>query len=803
MKQLSPLGAGPLSTVVVFALLALTRLPAAESKAPIPRSVSFDAAWKFFKGDADQVEKAGYPDQDWRQLDLPHDWSIEGPFSPENKTGGAGGFLPAGIGWYRKTFSLPESYAKHRVFIDLDGVMANSDVWINGTFLGHRPYGYVSFRYELTPHLLFGEKENVVAVRVDNSAQPASRWYSGAGIYRHVRLVVTDPVHLEHWGTFVTTPEVSAKKARIVVQNMVVNQSTQTRKVALQVSVLDPKGEKVSSATSETKQIPAGKSAQFKSELSAAPPHLWNPDDPALYKVVSQVVEAGRTLDEDETEVGLREYHFDPDTGFWINGKNIKLKGVCLHHDAGGFGAAVPLSAWERRLTQLKEVGCNAIRTSHNPYAPEFLDLCDRMGFLVMDEILDCWKVGKNPYDYHLYFEEWAGRDTRDTVIRDRNHPSVIIYSAGNEIHDTRKPDAAKQILGSLIQVFHETDPTRPVTQALFRPNVTHDYENGLADMLDVVGQNYREKEILAAHETKLQRKIIGTENRHELAAWLPFRDSPAYAGQFLWTGFDYLGEARTWPAISRDTGLFDRTGSPHEIAYQRKSWWGAEPMVHLTRRTGADALTPTDPGYEPYQKRVQLLFGDWSPQNPDPHEETVEVYSNCESVELSLNGQSLEAKDRPADDSPRVWIVPYAPGTLKAVGSNGGKVVATDVLETSGTAARINLSCDRKTLTDDWDEVAYVRVTIQDENGVLVPTAENEVRFELSGPGVIAAVDSGDNESHESFQAHERKAFQGRCLAIVRATSPGTLKLTASSAGLSSSSVTIEASAPGRDRHP
>ncbi len=768
------------------------------SPAPVRITMSFDAGWRFQKGDAAGAEQSEYDDATWRVLDVPHDWSIEGPFDKDNPTGGAGGFLPAGIGWYRKHFNLPSSYAGRRVFVDFDGVMANSEVWINGFHLGKRSYGYVSFRYELSEHLNLGEQRgNVIAVRADNSGQPASRWYTGAGIYRHVRLVVTNPVHIGHWGTFVSTPKVTNDSAIVHVQSTVVNQSNSTGSVSLRISVLGPDGRTVQTAESEQQTVAPGKSMVFEQELVVKNPRLWDLDHPNLYRAIA-LVRAGKTaLDEETTTFGIREFHFDAATGFWLNGRNFKIKGVCLHHDASAFGAAVPLRAWERRLELLRQLGVNAIRTAHNPPAPEFLDLCDRMGFLVMDELFDCWTVAKNPYDYHLYFKEWSNVEVRDTVRRDRNHPSIIVYSAGNEIHDTPKADLAKQILSSLIATFHENDPTRPVTQALFRPNVSHDYDNGLADLLDVVGQNYRENEILAAHQQKPARKILGTENGHDRTVWLPLRDNPPYAGQFLWSGIDYLGESRQWPTIAANSGLLDRTGTPRPLAFQRQSWWGDKPMVYIARRVLPPALLPTDPGYgtAAQERRPQVLFADWTPRNTAAHEESVEIYSNCDQVELFLNGKSVGSQSRPRDDSPRTWKVPFEPGTLKAVGTNSGRVVATYELRTAGKPARIMLTVDHGIVRDLWDDVAYFTATIVDEDGVLVPTANEAIAFKVKGPGIIAAVDSGDNNSHEPFQASERRAYQGRCFAMIKASGPpGRITLAASAPGLAGASIVINA---------
>jgi len=755
---------------------------------------SLDADWRFSRAYATGAESPGFDDTKWRVVNAPHDWSIEGPFAASNPTGGAGGFLPAGIGWYRKHFDLPKEYAARRVFIEFDGVMANSDVWINGMHLGKRPYGYVSFGYELTKDLVIGSgKSNVLAVRVDNSGQPASRWYTGAGIYRHVRLVATDPVHFVKWGTFITTPRVDVAQATVCVQGTLVNQSGKPCEVALQIMIVSPLGKSEAGGKAKSIAIAAGQTIDFQEELVVSNPRLWQLDRPELYQAYLVVRNASTVLDEEMVPFGIRDARFVPETGFWLNGRNVKIKGVCLHHDSSAFGAAVPLRVWERRLEQLRTLGVNAIRTAHNPPAPEFLDLCDRMGFLVMDELFDCWTVAKNPFDYHLYFNEWSKTDTRDTVLRDRNHPSIILYSAGNEIHDTPNGELAKRILAGLVEVFHQTDPSRPVTQGLFRPNVSHDYDNGLADLLDVVGTNYRDLELLAAYEAKPTRKIVGTEQRHDLPTWLAARDHVQHAGQFLWSGIDYLGESPNWPIIAAGSGLLDRTGAIKPMAYERQSWWIDKPVVHIVRRINPAQIAPVDPGFEPLVRR-QAQFADWTPANAGPHEETVEAYSNCEEVELVLNGKSLGAKPRNADDSPRIWKVAWEPGTLKAIGRNRGAVVAEHELRTAGKPAKIMLAVDRTRLTPAWDDVAFVTATITDQNGIPVPGASDLISFRITGPGVIAAVDSGDNASVEPFQASARRAYQGRCYAMIKAgAARGKITLAASAPGLTGSSITIE----------
>ena len=777
-----------------FVLIALLLAVISAASGQARKTSSFDSDWRFLKGDAQNAETMAFDDAAWRKLDVPHDWSIEGPFDAKNVTSGSGGFLPSGIAWYRKHFAVPASDRGRHVFVDFDGVMGLSDVWINGVHLGQRPSGYISFEYELTNNIAFG-KDNVIAVKADTSAQPASRWYTGAGIYRHVRLVTKDGVNIPQFGTFVSTPQVSEAAATVRVNSEVFNGSNLPKRVSLQITLIDPGGKAVRTSETVVVTVDPGKTVQLEKDLTVNKPDRWHIDHPVLYKAVVRVRVDGKTTVDDETvPFGIREFHFDPDTGFWLNGKNFKLKGACLHHDGSAFGAAVPLAVWEHRLNALRKVGVNAIRTAHNPPAPEFLDLADRMGFLVMDEMFDQWTVAKNPFDFHLYFNEWSKRDLRDTVRRDRNHPSIILWSAGNEIHDTPKPEIAIPILRGLVAAFHENDNTRPVTQALFRPNVSHDYDNGLADLLDVVGQNYREKEILAAHKQKPTRKIVGTENTHDINQWVAMRDNAEYSGQFIWVGIDYLGESAAWPNYAYGKGLLDRLAMPRPVGFQRQSWWADKPMVYIARRVAPATASPTDPGYEvAEQRRTQTLFGDWTPRNLSSHEENVEIYSNCDEVELFLNGKSLGSKPKPADDSPRNWKVAFEAGVIKAVGKNGGKMVAEFEQKTAGKPAKIVLSADKSRITNDWNDVVFVTATVIDEYGVVVPNANNLIEFEATGPGVIAAVDSADNADHDPFQATKRRAFQGLCDALIKANrNSGTISVKASSAGLSSNTISI-----------
>ncbi|MGC3959506.1 MAG: glycoside hydrolase family 2 TIM barrel-domain containing protein [Verrucomicrobiota bacterium] len=769
-----------------------------------PLAWNCDSDWRFSRVDIAGAEKIGFDDSSWRKVEVPHDWSIEEPFAKTNKTGGAGAWAAHGVGWYRKHFTIDPFFKDMRVWVNFDGVMQNSEVWVNGVSLGKRPNGYVSFGYDLTPHVKFGDTAtNVIAVRTDASAQPASRWYSGAGIYRHVNMCFSELVHFEPDAIFITTPDVRTNEATVRVMARVKNDATISQEIEVEAEMQSPpwsaqNGVYAGSGKSPKISLAAGKTIDVAMEVKiVGTPRLWTLGQPELYRARVLLRAGNRGIGEERIKFGIRQAEFKADSGFWLNGKNLKLKGVCLHHDGSAFGAAVPLSVWERRLTNLRELGVNAIRTAHNPVAPEFLDLCDRMGFLVMDEFFDCWTVGKNPQDYHLYFEEWSKRDAADTIRRDRNHPSVILYSIGNEIHDTPKPKIAIPIARGLVEVCHENDPTRPVTQALFRPNVSGDYTNGLADLLDVLGTNYRDNELLAAQRDKPERKIVGTEQRHDRQTWLWLRDNLSHSGQFLWTGVDYLGETKTWPRIGHPSGLLDRTAGIKPMAFERQSWWSTKPMVRMARRVAADDVLLEDPGYGGEERHTQVQFADWTPRKSEPHDENVEVFSNCDEVELFLNGKSLGVKPINKDASPRVWKVAYEPGTLRAVARNTGSGVASDELRTAGPPSKIVLTTHRSSLRPVWDEVAFVTATVVDEKGVVLPRANDVISFQVNGPGVIAVVDSADNASIEPFQAKQRRAYQGRCEAAVRATGAGEdIIVMATAAGLGETKISIETKA-------
>lgn len=742
---------------------------------------NFDKGWHFIMEDVKAAEEIKTDDGKWRKLDVPHDWSIEGTYDKANTSGRGGGYLPTGIGWYRKSFSLDQGQAGKQFTIQFDGVMANSDVWINGHHLGKRPFGYISFNYDLTKYLTFGKgKTNLIAVRADNSLQPASRYYAGAGINRHVRLVMTDPVHIDNWGVYISTPEVNAQKAVVKVETNILNAATKTSGVIVETVIIDPAGKIVGSSQAKL-SIAAGKNGLVSQDITVNSPKLWDVENPALYQTLTRVKAGNIVIDDQVDTFGIRSFKFEPATGFWLNGNNLKLKGVCLHHDAGALGAAVPLSAWERRFKLLKEVGVNAIRVGHNPMSPDFLALCDRMGFLVMNETFDTWTASKNNGEkgYNLYFKDWWEKDTRDLVLRDRNHPSIVLYSVGNEIRDNLDSPEGFKKYKDLQDLIHQLSPGTPVTMALFRPSSSKVYTNGFAQTMDIVGQNYRETELVDFHEAHPETKALGTENGHTLATWLILRDKPYMAGQFLWTGFNYLGEA-DWPQIANNQGLFDHSGNWRPEGLQRQSWWSDKPVVHIVRRE--DNAGSGD------------WVSNWTPTDFDTYDVAkVEVYSNCDEVELFLNNVSQGIKSKPANDSPRAWEVSFEKGVIRAVGKNNGKEVASEAHTTAGEPYQVILEAEQKSVSNDWNDVIYLHAKVVDEKGVLCPNASKMISFSVSPNADLVAVDNGNIMSHEQYKANSRLTFRGTCQAILRAKDrSGIIDIKASAAELKDGRITI-----------
>ena len=802
---------------------------AAEVAVGNDRRINFDDDWRFLKGAAEGAEAPGFDDSAWRQLRLPHDWAIEGPFDP--KANPHTGALPIfGTGWYRKTFTLPASARAKYFWIEFDGAMNNSTVWINGRQLGGRPYGYIGFGFDLTPYLKFGSEKNVIAVRLTPEDR-SSRWYPGAGIYRNVWLDVTADSHVARWGTYVTTSQVTDASAQVAVKTQVRNQSKSQKQLTLESSVLDPSG-KVVAKDSKPVSVDADGTQTVAETFTVTRPMRWDVAHPNLYTLVSEVVDGKKVLDKYTTPFGIRTIAFEKDKGFLLNGRVLKIQGVCNHHDLGALGAAVSRRATERQLEILRGAGVNAIRTSHNPPSPELLELCDRMGFLVMDESFDMWRIPKVPNGYSKFFDEWSERDLRDMVDRDRNHPSIILYSIGNEIPEQGRENGwqeARRLTG----LFHAEDPTRPTTSAF--NSWANAIKNKLADEVDVPGLNYAPthyEEVMQGHPNWV---IYGSEtascvssrgvyhlpiekyDKHpslELTSYdiiappwaycpdveFTYQDKfPQVAGEFVWTGFDYIGEptpyfggrgANTtdWPARSSYFGFVDLAGFPKDRYYLYESQWTQTPMVHLLPHW-------TWPGHE-----AQAI--------------PVMAYSNADEVELFLNGKSLGRKKRFAEtwtmpvgqNTSRdkkfetkyrmVWEVPYTAGTLKAVAYKGGKQVAVDEVKTASAAARVKLTPDHSTILSNGDDLSFVTVRIEDAAGNLVPEAANLVRFHLDGPGTIAGVDNGKAADDESFQADHRKAFNGLALLIVRATpgQAGKIHITATSDGLTQGAADVTA---------
>ena len=761
----------------------------------------FDANWKFHLGDISGAEKASFPDQKWRELDLPHDWSIEGSFRSDNPSGHQGSLLPGGIGWYRKKFNLNDIAGK-KFFIVFDGVYKNSTVYFNGNELGTRPYGYASFQYDLTPYLREGE--NVIAVKVDNSKQPDSRWYTGAGIYRHVWLITSSPVYVDQWGTFVTTPQVSAQEATVNVVTTIANDTKEKASLKISSSIVDDSGKEIATQTQTCKAAPGGK-AVLNASIKVNSPKLWELENPNLYRLITKVYQGKDLKDTYTTTFGIRTISFKADRGFYLNGKNVKILGVCNHHDLGSLGSALNDRALQRQLELLKTMGCNAIRCSHNLMAPELLEMCDRMGFLVMDETFDCWYIGKDaaPFGFQNYFKDWHEREITDMVLRDRNHPSVIFWSIGNEIKEQWFPGSTNggEIARELVATIKKYDTTRFTTSAF---NFVRDAEKkGMTAAVDVVGFNYtidaydeiRQKHpdwFYLASETTSQfdsrgiyhftlDTIVKTFPDCQASAfddagggttaeeaWLAVKNRPWMAGMYIWTGFDYMGEPAPYgnQAVSSYFGIFDLCGFPKDSYYFYKSQWTKQPMVHLLPHWN--------------WKEGQMI--------------DVVAYTNCDEVKLYLNNQPFAAKKLSETEKLSLrWKVPFKAGALKAEAYQNGKLVATDIVKTAGDAAKIELSADRKTINSDGKDLSFITVKITDENGTLVPDADNLVHFELEGEGKIVGVGNGNPMSREPAKGKERRAFSGMCQVIVQSTGKaGNITLKASSMGFADEKITL-----------
>lgn len=780
-----------------------------------PREVRpWDTDWRFSKTDSAMSMAPTFDDSTWEVVRVPHDWSQHEPFSPAYGSGN--GFAAGGIAWYRKHFTAEESMAGRHVSVEFDGIYDHSEVWLNGHYLGGRPYGYSSFHLDLTRYLIPG-KNNVLAVRVDHSRYADSRWYTGSGIYRHVRLTITDPLHVAPWGTFVSTPEVTDDSARIQIETTVANTGAEPRDTALQFAVIDPSGQVVAETRVNTRVTP-GQTTIDAPALVVPNPQRWSLDTPQLYTLRTRVVAGDNVLDETITSFGIRTFAFNAATGFTLNGKSLKLQGVCLHHDGGSVGAAVPTAVLERRLRQLKAIGVNAIRCSHNPPAPELLDLCDRLGLLVQNEALDeftptkrkwvqGWNVGEpGRHGYGADFAEWAERDVADMVRRDRNHPSVIMWSIGNEIDYPNDP-FSHPVLGDryrpanppasdlpilaapLAAAIRKLDTTRPVTMAIASAEMAQAV--GLTDLLDVVGYNYQELRYAEDHAAHPDRVLYGSENRHDYTAWLAVRDNPYISAQFLWTGFDYLGEAHGWPERGADFGLFDLAGFKKPRGWFRESLWSPEPMVYIAAALDANstrdiAANQGTPALDRLRRAATQESWNW----PEGSTLTITGYSNCDSVELTLNDRpigTLTAAD--AVEGTLTWTVPYEPGTLRATGLRDGRVVASFTLQTAGPADRVVLRAVETpapaVVLPGEPAVAHVIYEVVDANGIRLADATHNVSFAIEGPARLLGIGNGNLRDTTSTLNAEHRAYQGRGLALLARTGEGSVRLQATAPGL------------------
>ena len=796
---------GPLLRTLALSIalgFASTGSPAAQPASPPRETIPLDAGWRFHLGDEARAAQSDFDDSSWRTLDVPHDWSIEGALCPPPMGEKNGGFFAHGLGWYRKSFPLP-GMAGRKVVVEFDGVYMNSDVWINGQFLGRRPYGFIGFRYDLTEYLKTDGTPNVLAVRVDDSAEPSTRWYTGAGIYRHVRLIATSYTHFRlDGGLRVSTPQITPGQAiietdAIIDAHFLTEEERQAwlkdpwkvkpvkRELVLRSSVLAPDGTEVGSTESKLTLTSMQSGQCAKQWLSVPKPRLWSERTPELYQLRCTLSLDGRTLDETSTTFGIRQLTFDSDRGLLVNGQPTKLNGVCLHQDAGSFGNAVPIGVWAWRLARLKEMGCNAIRTSHHPFAPEFYDLCDRLGFYVFDEAFDEWNRdwthnitedprGKAKFGYHLYFNQWHETDLRAMLRRDRNHPSVVFYSIGNEIPNQFDDDGWK-LAQELVGVCHEEDPTRLATSACDQSFVSS--RNGFMDQLDLGGYNYIDriyKELTYApeHERFPHRLFLGTETSNQVHNWLGVRDHDYVIGEFIWTGIDYLGESHAFPRRGSGSGFLDLAGGKKPEFYRRAAYWRDDPVLQLSVLTCEKAESDWRPA-------PSYMHWNWTAGA----QLAVRAVTNCDEVELFVNDRSLGRHPVSHDVYASEWAVPYAPGVLSAVAYRAGQKVAAQELRTAGAAARLQLTPVTIPIAGD---LAVYEITIVDAAGLTVPDARTAVTVRVEGAGRLVGLDTGDLDYGGLFKVDNRVAYQGRLLATVQRTEgAGEVRITVTAPGL------------------
>jgi beta-galactosidase len=802
-----------LKSITFFACLTiLSQVFAQQAAKPERSTILFDDGWKFHLGNFQMAANSNFDDSNWRNIDLPHDWSIEDisetsfPFNQDAIGQTSTAFTVGGTGWYRKTFMVDSVATGKKIHIQFDGIYMNAEVWLNGKKLGENPYGYTSFWFDISSHVKFGEK-NTFAVKVKNEGEN-TRWYSGSGIYRHLWLTIMDAVHVAHWGTAITTSKISQQSASVHTQYEIQNETHTNVDVRVQTSLLDPNGREVAT-TEMTKNVPASGSIIFEYDLMVGSPLLWSIEHPHLYVAKTKVLVNNQTTDVVETSLGIRSISFNAETGFQLNGKSMKLKGGCVHHDNGPLGAKAFDRAEERRVELLKASGYNAIRCAHNPPSPAFLDACDRLGMLVIDEAFDMWKNGKNSFDYHLYFDSWWKSDIESMIKRDRNHPSIIMWSIGNEIpsmDETKTVDVAK-ILADHVR---KADSTRPVTAAVNDISVRKD---PFFSALDVAGYNYgvnwtwnegtNENKYETDHARIPHRVMFGSESfpLESFEYWMAAKERPWVIGDFVWTAFDYLGEAgigylgfplakRHYPWTLAYCGDIDICGWKRPQSYYRDVFWNDKRALNIFVKNPKPTFEE-NPSRASWSKwHFQDVWPSWTWSGYEGQLMEVQVYSNYDRVELFLNGKSLGIKATNKQTKfIAEWNVPYKAGTLKAIGYIGKRKTSEALLTTAARASKIRMTPDRSTLKANANDLSYITVELTDENDVLNPEANNLINFEIEGPGKIIGVGNANPVSDESYTQPKRQAWKGKCLVIIKSEkTSGKIVVTATSGDLKSS---------------
>jgi beta-galactosidase len=790
------------------------------------RKQLFNNDWKFLKGASVNAQSENFDDSSWRSLDLPHDWSIEGLTDINNPTGNDGGYFPAGEGWYRKKFDVPSSLDGKKLSVYFEGVYMNSEVFINGKSIGFHPYGYTSFRYDITPYIKYGS-QNTIAVKVNNSKQKNCRWYSGSGIYRHVWMEVTNPVHVDHWGVAVNTAELKETKAIIEVKTIINNETGKVEKLNLLTEIKPVKNDQTekrnrtgigysmfANAVNSDNQlviIDANSKKEITQNIEVNFPMTWSPENPDLYEAVIHIIKDGITIDNSKTTFGIRSISYNSQKGFLLNGKEIKLNGGCVHHDNGCLGATAFDRAETRRVELLKAAGFNAVRTSHNPPSEAFLDACDRIGLLVIDEAFDGWRDSKNTFDYSTIFDEWSRKDIQSMVLRDRNHPSVVIWSTGNEIIERKKHEAietATMLKNSILEI----DTSRPVTSAMTTWDSDWEIFDTLFAVHDIGGYNYQLHRAKSDNKRVPSRVIMQTESypRDAFANWKLVQENKYIIGDFVWTAMDYLGESsigryyyspsepdgqhwekNLFPWHGAYCGDIDLTGWRKPISHYRDILYNGNEKLYM-------AVREPNPQNQEIKETLWSVWPTWESWTWPGYEGKniqVEVYSKCPEVRLYLNNRLVETKPTTINQEYKaVFNLPYSAGTIRAAGVENGKEVVSKIINTAGKVTGIRLTADRKNIKSDGQDLSFITVELTDSKGILQPNADNKLVFSIEGPGVIAGVGNANLKDPSPYKTNEKNAWKGRVLVVVRSKhETGTIKLKVSSEGLKTSTLIIK----------